>query len=43
MGVVSVRDDGTVSHLDLASFVLTREPYDPAVAVPGYAEGPHWS
>ncbi|GAB2933486.1 serine hydrolase domain-containing protein [Rhodococcus aerolatus] len=37
------RADGTLSHLDLASFVLTREPYDPAVDVPGYAEGPHWS
>lgn len=36
------RADGTVSHLDLASFVLTREPYDPAVEVSGYAAGPHW-
>jgi CubicO group peptidase (beta-lactamase class C family) len=29
------RPDGTVSHLDLGSFVFTREPYDPAAPVPG--------
>ncbi|MEU8922131.1 serine hydrolase domain-containing protein [Kitasatospora sp. NPDC048545] len=27
--------DGTVSHLDVGSFVYTREPYGPADAVPG--------
>lgn len=27
--------DGTVSHLDIATFVFTRTPYDPDVAVPG--------
>lgn len=27
--------DGSVSHLDLASFVFTREPYDPSAVVPG--------
>jgi hypothetical protein len=31
-----VRDaDGRLSHLDLGSFVLTREPYDPGAPVPG--------
>lgn len=32
------RPDGTVSHLDLASFHLTRVPYDPAGDVPGGVE-----
>jgi D-alanyl-D-alanine carboxypeptidase len=29
------RPDGTVSHLDIATFVYTRTPYDPDVPVPG--------
>lgn len=29
------RADGSVSHLDLGSFVFTREPYDPKAPVPG--------
>jgi CubicO group peptidase (beta-lactamase class C family) len=29
------RADGSVSHLDLGSFVFTREPYDPSAPVPG--------
>ncbi|WP_299529514.1 serine hydrolase [uncultured Streptomyces sp.] len=29
------RADGTVDHLDLASFAFTRTPYDPGSAVPG--------
>jgi CubicO group peptidase (beta-lactamase class C family) len=29
------REDGSVSHLDLGSFVFTREPYDPKAPVPG--------
>lgn len=29
------RTDGSVSHLDLGSFVFTREPYDPKAPVPG--------
>ncbi|MCW2691531.1 MAG: beta-lactamase [Mycobacterium sp.] len=33
------RPDGTVDHLDLASFVFTREPYDQACAVPGGVAG----
>jgi len=29
------REDGSVSHLDVRSFVFTRTPYDPDVPVPG--------
>lgn len=29
------REDGTVSHLDVRTFVFTRAPYDPDVPVPG--------
>ncbi|WSS24416.1 beta-lactamase family protein [Streptomyces sp. NBC_01190] len=29
------REDGSVSHLDLGSFVFTREPYDAAAPLPG--------
>jgi hypothetical protein len=29
------RDDGSVSHLDLATFVLTRVAYDPRAPIPG--------
>jgi CubicO group peptidase (beta-lactamase class C family) len=29
------RPDGSVSHLDAATFVLTREPYDPEAPIPG--------
>ncbi|MGE7384986.1 serine hydrolase domain-containing protein [Streptomyces sp. NPDC004126] len=36
------REDGSVSHLDLASFVFTREPYDPAAPVPGGADAQGW-
>lgn len=33
-------DDGTVDHLDLGSFVFTREPYDTGASIPGgVAEG----
>jgi CubicO group peptidase (beta-lactamase class C family) len=31
------RGDGGVSHLDLATFVLTRTPYDPLAPIPGGA------
>ncbi|MFE0463441.1 serine hydrolase domain-containing protein [Kitasatospora sp. NPDC058965] len=34
--------DGTVSHLDLGSFVLTRQPYGPAEAVPGGVDPQGW-
>lgn len=36
------RADGTVSHLDLASFVLTRTPYDPMADVPGGVDPDGW-
>jgi hypothetical protein len=29
------RDDGSISHLDCATFVYTRVPYDPAAPIPG--------
>jgi CubicO group peptidase (beta-lactamase class C family) len=29
------RDDGSVSHLDLATFIYTRVPYDPRAPIPG--------
>nr|WP_237554895.1 serine hydrolase domain-containing protein [Streptomyces sp. SID4948] len=35
------RPDGTLSHLDLGSFVFTRAPYDPSAPVPGGFPG--WS
>ncbi|MFW6600079.1 serine hydrolase domain-containing protein [Propionibacteriaceae bacterium Y2011] len=34
--------DGTVSHLDLASFRFTRTPYDPAADVPGGVDAASW-
>ncbi|MFJ5077166.1 serine hydrolase domain-containing protein [Streptomyces sp. NPDC088553] len=36
------RADGTVSHLDLGSFVFTREPYAPADVVPGGVDEAGW-
>jgi CubicO group peptidase (beta-lactamase class C family) len=36
------RPDGTVSHLDIASFVFTRVPYDPAAPVPGGVDPRGW-
>ncbi|WP_046777632.1 serine hydrolase domain-containing protein [Streptomyces yangpuensis] len=36
------REDGSVSHLDLASFVFTREPYDAAAPVPGGVDPQGW-
>lgn len=36
------RPDGTVSHLDLASFVFTRAPYDPTAPVPGGVDPAGW-
>ena len=29
------REDGTISHLDIATFIYTRVPYDPAAPIPG--------
>ncbi|WP_424212786.1 serine hydrolase domain-containing protein [Streptomyces sp. BI20] len=34
--------DGTVGHLDVASFVFTRAPYDPAAPVPGGVDPRGW-
>ncbi|WP_282694991.1 serine hydrolase domain-containing protein [Streptomyces sp. CC208A] len=36
------RPDGSVSHLDLGSFVFTREPYEPGDAVPGGVDEAGW-
>ncbi|MFH9672716.1 serine hydrolase domain-containing protein [Streptomyces sp. NPDC017405] len=36
------RPDGSVSHLDLGSFVFTRQPYDPQAAVPGGVDPEGW-
>ncbi|MBW5480757.1 serine hydrolase domain-containing protein [Streptomyces bambusae] len=36
------RPDGSVSHLDLASFVFTREPYDAEAPVPGGVDPDGW-
>jgi hypothetical protein len=36
------RGDGSVSHLDLGSFVFTREPYAPGGAVPGGVDPEGW-
>ncbi|MGX1882389.1 serine hydrolase domain-containing protein [Streptomyces sp. NPDC055287] len=36
------RGDGSVSHLDLGSFVFTREPYEPADAIPGGVDEGGW-
>ncbi|MFG2407068.1 serine hydrolase domain-containing protein [Streptomyces brevispora] len=35
-------EDGSVNHLDLGSFVFTREPYDPAAAIPGGVDENGW-
>lgn len=36
------RPDGTVSHLDLGSFVFTRQPYDEEAVVPGGVDPEGW-
>ncbi|CAN7380920.1 serine hydrolase domain-containing protein [Knoellia sp. LjRoot47] len=37
------REDGTVSHLDLATFRFTRTPYDPEADVPGGVDERGWT
>ena len=37
------RPDGSVSHLDLASFRFTRTPYDPQADVPGGVDERGWT
>ncbi len=36
------RSDGSVSHLDLGSFVFTRQPYDEGAPVPGGVDAEGW-
>ena len=36
------RPDGTLSHLDLGSFVFTRQPYDKEAPVPGGVDPEGW-
>ncbi|KUF15770.1 serine hydrolase domain-containing protein [Streptomyces silvensis] len=36
------RSDGSVSHLDIASFVFTREPYEAGAPVPGGVDPAGW-
>lgn len=36
------RPDASIDHLDLASFVITRAPYDPATDVPGGVDEAGW-
>lgn len=36
------RPDGTVSHLDLGSFVFTRQPYEEGAPVPGGVDAEGW-
>jgi CubicO group peptidase (beta-lactamase class C family) len=36
------RADGTVSHLNIGSFVLTRTPYDPTAPIPGGVDPDGW-
>jgi CubicO group peptidase (beta-lactamase class C family) len=36
------RPDGSVSHLDLGSFVFTRTPYEPGAGVPGGVDPSGW-
>jgi len=33
---------GAVSHLDLGTFVFTRQPYDPAAPIPGGVDPAGW-
>jgi hypothetical protein len=35
--------DGRLSHLDLGSFVFTRQPYDPQAPIPGGVDPAGWS
>ena len=34
--------DGTVSHLDLATFIFTQKPYDPKAPIPGGLDDRGW-
>jgi hypothetical protein len=39
---VVTRPDGTVSHLDLASLIFTREPYEASPPIPGGIDPGGW-
>ena len=39
---VGRRADGSLSHLDIGSFILTRTPYDPSAPVPGGVSETGW-
>ncbi|HEU5268266.1 MAG TPA: hypothetical protein VFU35_16270, partial [Jatrophihabitans sp.] len=34
--------DGSVTHLDIGSFVFTREPYEPSAPIPGDVDPAGW-
>ena len=36
------RADGSIAHLDVGSFVFTREPYEPDSGVPGGVDKEGW-
>ena len=36
------RPDGSISHLEVASFIFTRTPYDPSVDIPGGVDEGGW-
>jgi hypothetical protein len=36
------RADGSVSHLDLATFIFSREPYDVTAEIPGGVDPEGW-
>jgi hypothetical protein len=40
--VLHRRTDGSISHLDIASFVFTRTPYDPNADIPGGVDKKGW-
>jgi hypothetical protein len=40
--VLHRRTDGTISYLDIASFVFTRTPYDPSADIPGGVDKEGW-
>ena len=40
---VARRTDGTVSHLDIGTFVWTRTPYDPTAPIPGGVSDSPWT
>lgn len=40
--VVRDEETGRIAHLDIASFILTREPYEPTADIPGGVESDGW-